>query len=395
MQERGATPTSPAYAEVEQVAQMRRLIFSDEPEPSHTNSLDGTYSLVTPGLGASCNVQEILDSGNAIAKAKDGEPRDPNSQNSSLTDIPSKSAGWKPKRTVLERLKGVPGIAFGERDKKLASAGDISPKLYNSRNNNGQSARSVLKGKTSGPSAARQKIGRIFGSREDVASRDIPDTTSEAGSEPAYEMVEEFVPLSVAKHGSKTKSKPRVEQKLPALPSTSPPSDGKQKRPNQKSDTKQQETFSHSHVYANPASPSISQKYNLESKAGDRKERTNYLNNQKSKITSNPVIGAKSTKPKSAKPVSTIPPINGKHTITDRELSSSTIVSASDSPKNISVASKTDPKIKGGSVLLLSDTSGTKNNNYKPSAIKDIPRSKGIVKNGIQKFEQSSSAPNE
>ncbi|RUS76330.1 hypothetical protein EGW08_015918 [Elysia chlorotica] len=391
VQERGATPTSPAYAEVEQVAQMRRLIFSDDTQ-SHTNSTDGTYSVVASGLEAPNSVQDISNSG----KTKDRESKDPNSQNSSLTDIPSKSAGCRPKRTVLERLKGVPGIAFGERDKKVTPAGDVSPKLYNSRSSNGQSARSVLKGKTSGPSATRQKIGRLFGSREDVASRDIPDTASEAGSEPAYEMVEEFVPLSVTKLGTKTKPKLGVEKQLPALPSTNPPSDNKQKQPNRKSDMKQQEALKNSHVYANPTSPSISQKYHLEKKAGEGKERTNFSNNQKSKMVSNPAVGTRPSKPKNAKTDSTIPQTNGKHTITDRKPGSSSLVSASASPKNIiSTAFKPDPKKEGGSNVLMSDSSGTKNNNYKPIALKDMPRSKGIVRNGIQRFEQSSSTSNE
>ncbi|GFR76924.1 hypothetical protein ElyMa_002225600 [Elysia marginata] len=385
--ERGATPTSPAYAEVEQV---RRLMFSDETE----SSADGTYSLVTPGLVVSTTRQDRADSGNEGAGKKDGDYKEISSQNSSLTDIPSKSTGVRPKRSVLERLKSVPGIGFGERDKKMASQGDVSPKLYNARNNNAPSARSVLKGKTSGPSTARQKIGRVFGSREDIVSRDVPDTTSEAGSEPAYETVEEFVPLSVSKQGNKAKLKPDGQNVMPRLPGSDPPPDGRQKQLNQKVSTKQQNHLNH-----NPASASALLKGHMgmkaEKSAGERKDRSNFLSNQKGKIASSPVNArAKPVKPKSAK-VSTIPSNSDRLTTADKEFSSSNKDSASASPKRLSPGSKADSKKKNDSGLL-SDTSGTKNNNYKPTGLKDIPpSSKGIVKNGIQRFEQSSSTCNE
>ena len=388
MQERGATPTSPAYAEVEQVAQMRRLIFLDEPQSSHRDSIDGTYSLVAP------------DTGKDGIKASDSESKEPGSQSSSVIDIPSNSAGGRPKRTVLDRLKGVPGIAFGDRDKKLTPQGDVSPKIYSTRNGNGQSARSLLKGKTNGPSTTRQKIGRLFGSREDVASKDIPDTTSEAGSEPAYEIVEEFVPLSVSKLNNKAKLKPGGEQALPALPNTGPPSDSKQKKTNQKASNKKQDIPSPNHVYANPASPSLSQKRHLDPKVekspGDKKDRANIFMNQKSKVASPLGIdGTKPAKPKSAKTSSVIPPNNGRHAALGKQQGPSTTLTASASPSKPSLGAKADTKKKDGSSLSAPDTSGTKNNNYKPTVLKDIPRSKGIVKNGIQRFEQSSTASNE
>lgn len=368
--ERGATPTSPAYAEVEQVAQMRRLIFSDEPASTHTDSSDGTYSLVTPGLGVAKHDKCVTSTGDV--SQKDVVYYEPSSQNSSLTDLPSNNSGAKPKRSVLDRLKGVPGLAFGERDKKQAFPGNVSPKLNNNQNSNSLSARSVLKGKN-GPSSARQKIGRLFGSREDVTSRDIPDTTSEAGSEPAYETVEEFVPVSVSGHGIKAKTSSDSQQEVPVKPCASPLAVGKQRWPNQKVNAKQH----HSQI-VNSVLPSTIQKGQPEIKT----ERLPIDKRERGKVASSPKLA----KPKSAKAHSNIPSLNKSHVTSDKE---QTLTNKSSSTAALpkSFTSKFSAEI--NKKIDSNDKPGTKNNNYKPTGLKDLPRSKGIVKNGIQKFEQS------